>query len=117
MISAQGFDLACAKAAYRAMRADDPTFIERCRKVEFHGLYDPGPVGAVLLDGNVIHVASLRPCGLTVKKIVGKAFETRNILFAPIAVGNEKASALAELLGFEIGLTESGYHLYWRAKK
>lgn len=99
----------------RAMKTDDPTFTDRARQVEFHGLYDPQPCGAVLFDGNVIHVASLRACGLTVRRLVREALATRAILFAPIAIGNLPAARLAERLGFRIGITEAGYHLYWRA--
>lgn len=116
MISRLGFDLDCAKAAKQAMQTDDPTFIDRCRTVEFHGLYDPEPCGAVLFVGNVVHVASLRACGLTVQKLVNQALNTRDILFAPIHITNTRVQRLAERLGFKVGITEADHHLYWRTK-
>lgn len=116
MQSRAGFDLECAKAAMRAMKTDETNFIDRCRDMEFYGLYDPMPCGAVMIEGNIIHVASLRPCGPTFKKIVTMALQSRDILFAPIRIDNHQAKRLAEGLGFKIGITEGVHHLYWRTK-
>lgn len=111
-----GFNLACAQAAMHAMQTDDPTFIERSKHIEFYGLYDPHPCGFVVFEGNVIHVASTRPAGLVIRRLVRDALKTRDILFAPIHAENEHTAHLAELLGFRVGLSANGINLYWRTK-
>lgn len=109
-----GYDAACAAAAARAMADYDPSFAERARHTEFWGLYDPQPVGAVIFEGNVIHVASLKPCGFAVRRLVRHALQSRPILFAPIAAWNRPACRLAEGFGFQVGIESNGILLYWK---
>lgn len=114
MIERPGYDEACAEAAAQAMASYDQTFSERAKNTEFWGLFDPEPCGAVIFEGNVIHVACLKPCGLAVRRIVRQALQNREILFAPIAEWNTPAIRLAVGLGFKLGIQSRGVNLYWR---
>lgn len=115
MIERQGYNEACAQAAAQAMAEYDPTFTERAKRTEFWGLYGPEPCGAVIFEGNVMHVASLKPCGFAVRRLVAHALRTRPIVFAPIHESNLRACRLAEGMGFQIGIQSRGINLYWRA--
>lgn len=114
MIEVLGYNVACAEVAARAMAEYDPTFAVRAIATEFWGLYDPEPCGAVIFEGNVMHVASLRPCGFSVRRLVRHALRTRPIVFAPIAHSNARACRLAEGMGFQVGIQADGINLYWR---
>lgn len=114
MIEICGYNLACAEAAAEAMAEYDPTFTERAKHTEFWGLYDPEPCGAVIFEGNVVHIASLKPCGLAARRIANRALQTRDILFAPVAEWNTRAIRLTVGLGFKLGIQANGINLYWR---
>ena len=121
MKAAQGFDLAAAQAMRSACHAIvglDPTFVLRASKTEFWGLYDPEPVGGVILDGPWIHVGCTKPgrCGLVVRKIVKHALQSRTRLYAPIRQPNERANRLAIGLGFDLALDNGRWKVFRRTK-
>ena len=121
MQAIQGFDLAAVQAMQAAcapVLGADPTFIERARLTDFWGLYDPEPVGGVILDGPWIHVGCTKGgrCGFVVRQLVEHALETRPALYAPIKQPNERANRLAEGLGFDLVLDTGLWKAFRRMK-
>lgn len=102
MRAAKQYDSACAAAMRTACgMQDDDTFFDRARAATFYALYAPGPAGAVVIDGPFIHVGSVKPCGLAVRRIVNEALKTHPFLVAAIKGDRPKAVALARKLGFD----------------
>lgn len=93
---------------------DDSTFLDRARKVEFWSVYDPEPIGGVILDGWVIHAGVTRPgrLGFTIRKIVQDAMKSREYLIAPIQKGSHAAERLAQALGFKFHAEHKNHLIY-----
>lgn len=101
MIVLRGFDPVCAAVMRDACGfQDDDSFIERARETEFYGLYDPEPVGAILIDEQFIHVGSLKPCGFAFRRIVNDVLTRRPFLIAAIEGDRPRAVKLAKGMGF-----------------
>jgi len=114
MIAVRGFSLAAAMAMREAQGEQSPNFIRRCRRAEFWGLYDPEPVGGIVIENGCIHVSSSRPCGLAVRRVVRDALARHGTLYAPIRPGNERAKRLATGLGFAFWRELDGFEVYRR---
>lgn len=114
MMAKRGFSLAAAVAMRDAQGEWSPDFIRRCRRAEFWGLYDPEPVGGIVIEAGCIHVSSSRPCGLAVRHVVRNALIRHGELCAPIRAGNERAIRLATGLGFTFWRELDGFDVYRR---
>lgn len=119
MIEREGFDLDAAIAMQKACAMElDETFIDRSKKTEFWGLYDPKAVGAVIVHAPWIHVGCLTSgkAAFAVRRIVNKSLEKHGLLLAPIKQPNLKANHLALGLGFSKILSRNGWIVYGRSK-
>lgn len=118
MIVRKGFDMGAALAMRKAMEAVDPSrdrlFWRKVLNAEFWGMYDPEPVGAVVLTGNRIHIACLRPqrCGFAARRILAEALKIQTTIFAPVKDWNEQAARFAQRLGFIYVGETPGWKLY-----
>lgn len=93
-----------------------PKFRDKLKECRFFGIYDPEPVGAIVLDGPIIHVSVVErmrgKIGRAVKKIVHMALNDYGVVIAPIEAGNDKAIRLAEGLGLTLAKSENGILFY-----
>lgn len=109
-----GFDRQAAEAMQNAQGEAAPLFLERCEKALFWGLYDPEPVGGIVIEHHCIHVSSFRPCGFAVRRIVADYLKTHPVLLAPIRPDNRRALRLAKGLGFLFFKEMNGFYIFRR---
>lgn len=113
----QGFDLLAAQAMKRAMRTDDPTFIERAAQArEFFGFYDPEPIGAAVITDIEIHIGVTKPgrVGFAVRRLVKHALQTRERLYACFSADNRAVERLCVANGFLFLGEHNAHKVYGR---
>ena len=111
MIVRKGYDYAAAEAMRSAEGCASQGFHERCRAAHFWGLYDPEAVGAIVIEHNIIHVSSLRPCGFAVRKVLR---DWNGQLLTVIREHNQRAQKLAVGMGFRLVQVRDGWKIYKR---
>lgn len=110
-----GFDARAVEIMESVQPEPSPDFAARCRKALFWAIYRDGrPVGGVCIEGACIHVGSLSPCGIEVRRIVAEYLENHPALYAPIRPDNPAAIRLARGLGFDRVGEMDGFVIYRR---
>lgn len=119
MIERFGFDERAALAMRSACGMDDDdTFVERARHTEFWGLYNPDPVGGVLIEMEgkrpVLHAGCLTRghAGHAIKRIVKTALAKHGRLYAAMQVHSISAIRLTRGLGFTCLFTSGDWVIY-----
>lgn len=110
-----GFDEAAARVMEQVQGDSPQDHVNRCRNGLFWAIYHDGkPMGGILIERGLIHVSSLIPCGLQVRKVVRQYLSKHSVICAPIRPDNERARRLAHGLGFTAAGEIDGFLIYRR---